>query len=85
MVAPVAIVPFTFQRYEGEEPPLMLVELKMTEEPEHTGFMEGVIDTLTGRSGLTTMVTTFEPAGVPVAQVASEVKTQLIASLLSGV
>ena len=62
-----------------------MVVLNVTAKPAHTGFTEGVTVMLTGKSGLTTMLTTFELAGVPVAQVALEVKTQLIASLLRGV
>ena len=57
----------------------------MTEVPEHTGFAEGETDTLTGSNGFTVMVTVFDVAGLPVGQVALEVKTQVIASLFDGV
>ncbi len=42
------------------------------------------IDMLAGRLGFTVMVKVFEVAGLPVAQVALLVSTQLIASLLTG-
>ena len=38
------------------------------------------IETLTGNSGFTTMVMVFEVAGLPVGQVAFEVKTQIMTS-----
>ena len=60
----------------------MMAELKVTGVPEQTGFAEGKMDMLTGNSGLTVIVTTFETAGLPVAQVAFEITTQEI-SLLS--
>ena len=49
----------------------------MTEVPEHTGFAETATETLTGNSGFTVMVTIFEVAGLPVGQVALEVKTHV--------
>ena len=60
--------------------------LNVTAMPAHTGFTEGVTDTLTGKSGLTVMVTTFETAGLPVAQVAFEIRTHeiVLLSLLSA-
>ena len=57
----------------------------MTEVPAHTGFAEAATTTLTGSKGFTVMVTIFEVAGLPVGQVALEVKTQVIASLFDGV
>ena len=62
----------------------MMAELNMTDVPAQTGFAEGDMDMLTGKSGLTVMVTTFEVAGFPVAQVASEVNTHVMASWSSG-
>ena len=44
-----------------------------------------MIDTLTGRFGLTVIAIELEMAGFPVAQVASEVRTQVITSPLFGV
>ena len=52
--------------------------------PAHTGFKVAVTFTLTGRFGLTVIVTVFEVAGLPVAQVASDVSTQVMASLFEG-
>ena len=57
----------------------------MTEVPSHTGLALAAILTLAGKFVLTIMVTVFEVAGLPVIQVAFEVKTQVITSLLAGV
>ena len=58
----------------------------MTGVPAQTGFAEASIDTLTGRIGLTVMVTAFEAAGEPVAQgVILEVRIQVIISPVTGV
>ena len=59
-----------------------MAELKVTDVPAQTWLAEGEMDMLTGKSVLTFMVTTFETAGLPVAQVAFEITTQEI-SLLS--
>ena len=53
------------------------VAVKVTEVPEQTGFAEAAIETLTGKFGFTVMVIVLEFAGLPVAQVAFEVKTQV--------
>ena len=58
--------------------------VKVTEVPAQTGFEDGAIDTLTGNNGLTVMVTVFEVAGLPVGQVALDVKAQVIASPVNG-
>ena len=63
----------------------MMTELNVTDVPEQTGFAEGEMDMLTGKSGLTVIVTTFETAGLPVAQVALEARTQMTWSLLTGI
>ena len=60
------------------------VAVKVTDVPAHIGLAEAEIDTLTGSSGLTVIVTVFEVAGLPVAQVAFEIRTQVTASLLAG-
>jgi hypothetical protein len=57
---------------------------KVTEVPAQTVVAEAEIETLTGRFGLTLIVTVFEMAGLPVAQVALEVNWQVIASEFSG-
>ena len=58
--------------------------MNVTDVPEHTGFAEAAIEILTGRLGFTVMVTVFEVAGLPVGQVALEVKTHWIAFPLAG-
>ena len=57
---------------------------KVTEVPLQTGLLDGVIETLTGRFGLTTIVTVFDEAGLPVAQVALEESRQVMASVFTG-
>jgi len=64
---------------------LVGVAVKVTEVPAQTGFADAAMETLTGRFGLTVMVIVFEVAGLPVAQVALEVSTQVITSPLTGV
>ena len=61
------------------------VAVKVTEVPAQTGLADATIEMLTGRFGLTVMVTTLEVAGLPVAQVALEVKIQVTASPLTGI
>ena len=68
----------------GVEPPLVGVAEKVTEVPVQTGFPDGEIKTLTGRLALTLIVIEFDVAGLPVAQVALEVKIQMFASLFDG-
>ena len=60
------------------------VAVKMAEVPKQTGLEDAEIDTLTGSSGLTIIVTVFEVAGLPVGHVAFEVSTQMTASLFAG-
>ena len=60
------------------------VAVKVTEVPEQTGLAEAAIEMLTGRLGFTVIVTVLEVAGLPVAQVALEVRTQVTASLFRG-
>jgi hypothetical protein len=66
-------------------PPFVGVAVNVTEVPAQTGFNDAAIDTLTGRFGLTVIVIEFEVAGLPVAQVALEVSTQVIISPLTGI
>ena len=80
-----ALTPFTFHWYEGVVPPLVGVAVKVTEVPAHTGLAEAAIEMLTGRLGLTVMVTILEVAGLPVGHAAFEVRTQVTASPLAGV
>ena len=60
------------------------VGVKVTEVPAQTGFAEAAMVTEAGRLVLTVMVTVFEVAGLPVAQVAVEVITTYTASPLTG-
>ena len=85
LVAPGKFAPSSFHWYTGVEPPWMMAELNVTDVPEQTGFAEAEMDMLTGKSGLTVMVTMFELAGLPVGQVALEVRIQTIWSLLTGI
>ena len=57
---------------------------KVTEVPLQTGLLDGAIKTLTGRLVLTTIVTVFDEAGLPVAQVVLEVRMQVTASAFVG-
>ena len=65
-------------------PPLVGVAVKVTEVPEQIA-PEGTAAmlTLAGRFGLTTIVTVFDVAGLPVAQVEFDVITTVIASPLT--
>ena len=68
-----AFIPFTFHWYTGADPPLEGVAVKDTTVPSQTGFADAVMDTLTGKFGLTVMVIEFDVAGLPEVQVALEV------------
>ena len=61
------------------------VAVKVTDVPAQTGLADAAMVTLTGRFGLTVIVIVFDVAGLPVAQVALEVKTQVIASAFNGI
>jgi len=58
--------------------------VKRTVVPEQTGFVDGEMLMLTGKLGLTVMVTVFEVAGFPLAQGAFEVRMQRITSPFKG-
>jgi hypothetical protein len=60
------------------------VAVNVTDVPEHTGFADAAIETLTGRFGFTVILTVFEVAGFPVGQVALDVRLQIIISLFTG-
>ena len=53
------------------------VAVKVTEVPAQTGFAEAATEMLAGKFGFTVMVTALDVAGLPVAQVAFEVNTQV--------
>jgi hypothetical protein len=57
---------------------------KVTEVPAQTVVADAEIETLTGKLLLTVIVTVFEIAGLPVAQVALEVSWQVMASKFIG-
>ena len=59
--------------------------MKVTDIPAQTGFAEAAIVTLTGRIGLTVIVTVLDVAGFPDGQVALEVSKQVIASAFAGI
>ena len=61
------------------------VAVKVTEVPAQTGLAEAPMVTLTGRLGLTVMLTVLEVVGLPVAQFAFEVSSQVTASPFAGV
>ena len=53
--------------------------------PWHTGLEEAAMVTETGNNGVTVIVTALEVAGLPVAQDAFDVRTQVIISPLDGI
>jgi hypothetical protein len=57
---------------------------KVTEVPAQIVVADAEIETLTGKLLLTAIVTVFEIAGLPVAQVALDVNWQVIASVFTG-
>jgi hypothetical protein len=63
---------------------LVGVAVNVTDVPEHTGFADAAIETLTGRFGFTVILIVFEVAGFPVGQVALEVRLQITTSLFVG-
>jgi hypothetical protein len=78
------LVPFTFHWYAGFTPPFAGVAVNVTEVPAQTGLAEAAMEMLAGRFGFTVMVTALDVAGLPVAQVALEVSTQVTTSLFTG-
>ena len=71
------LLPFSFHWNEGVEPPLVGVAVNVTLVPEQIVVAVAEILMLTGRFGFTVMVIVFDVAGLPVAQVALEVITQV--------
>ena len=65
-------------------PPFTAAAENVTVVPAQTGLAEAATDTLTGRFGFTTIVTAADKAGLPVAQVALEVSSQVIIFPLTG-
>ena len=64
-------------------PPFVGVAVKVTDVPEQMVLADAAMLTLTGRFGLTVMVTWLEVAGLPVAQVALEVSIHVTLSLFA--
>ena len=62
----------------------MAAAVKVTGIPEHTGFVEAMIETLTGIFALTVIVIVLEVAGFPVAQVAFDVNKHFTWSPFAG-
>jgi hypothetical protein len=60
------------------------VAVNVTVFPAQTGFWDGATETLTGRFGLTNIVTVFDVAGFPLAQAAFEVSIQETRSPFTG-
>ena len=60
------------------------VAVNVTRVLAQTGLADAAMDTLTGSNGFTVMVTVLEVAGLPVGQVAFDVKTQVIALPWAG-
>jgi hypothetical protein len=77
--------PLTFHWYDGVSPPFVGVAVNVTGVAAQTGLAEATIETLTGKLALTVIVMTFEVAGLPVAQVALDVRIHFTWSLLTGV
>ena len=77
--------PLTFHWYIGAVPPLKAVAVKVTEVPAQMVVAVAEMLTLTGRMGLTVMVTVLEVAGLPEVQVSLEVSTTVTASVLARV
>ena len=71
------LVPFSFHWYVGVEPPFVGVAVKFTLVPQQIVVAVAEILMLTGKFGFTVIVIVFDVAGLPVAQVAFEVSTQV--------
>ena len=54
----------------------MAVAVKEIRIPEQTGFVEALIETLTGMFGLTVIVIVLDVAGFPLAHIALEFRMQ---------
>ena len=65
-------------------PPFVGVAVNVTELPAQNGFEDDIMDTLTGRLGLTVIVTGAEVAGLFTAQVAFELTVQVTPSPFKG-
>ena len=61
------------------------VAVNVTEVPRQNGLDEAEMETPTGRSGLTVIITGLLVAGLPVMQACEEVSVHMMASLFNGV
>ena len=59
--------------------------MNVTDVPAQMVLTDALILTLAGMAELTIIVTVLDVAGLPLAQLALEVRTQITASLLTGV
>ena len=80
MFAFITLFAFTFHCQPGVIPPFTGMAVKETGVPEHTVVAVGTTVTLTGRFGLTVMVTGGLMAGLPVTQLSDEVNSQVTTS-----
>ena len=83
-MAPGISAPLTLHWKLGEFPPLTGVAVKVTKVPAHTDPADAAMEILTGRSGLTVIVTVFDVAGLPVGHTVLDISVQVTASLLAG-
>lgn len=79
------LLPFNFHWNVGLLPPFAGIAVKITLLPAQTGFEDAAMLRLTGRLGITVIITWFEVAGFPVPQGALDVRTQVTASLFARV
>ena len=84
VVAPGTLLPFTFHKYVGADPPLTGIAVKVTDVPAQTGLADAAMVIPADTSELTVMEMVFEVAGFPLTQTAFDVNTQVTASPLMG-
>ena len=78
--------PFTFHWYWGEVPSFVGDAVKVMVAPWQKGFAEAVVETLTARTGLTTMMMELDVSGLFMMQgVIEEVRMQRTTSLFIGI
>ena len=73
LVALITLFAFTLHWYPGVDPPFIGAAVNVTGVPEHTGFADEDIVTLTGSTGFTIMVMVLEVTGLLVVQVILDV------------
>ena len=80
-----AYIALTFHWYMGADPPLTGIAVNVTGDPKQNGLVRVEIETPAANEGLTTMVTGFEVAGLPLTQAAVDVNLQVTISPFTGV